>query len=256
MRKLFLSVCLLVSMLAVAQKVSIKKDKILYDKEPIGILLENKKEVTVLDLERTPLFKVESAVLMLNIKKYLQYFKVSTLDGSKEVCIEVPYRGSGQVRSKQIVKELSSTAYPVFTERGIDKEAVNKIMNTDDKKLSSLIQKIREAEKSAKENVKAFDKMGVSINNDGEFGTSERGEFTLLGKIERREEEDKDKRLVYELLDEYGKQVVIWNEEGDNNLVFPDGKSVYVPASLASPFFSANTDDLVKLMIYVTYKSK
>lgn len=256
MKKLFLSVCLLVTTLAVAQKVSIKKDKILYDKEPIGILDEHKKETTVLDLDRRPMFKVETAVLMLNIKKYLQYFKVTAVDGNKEVYIEVPYRGSGQVRSKQIVKELSSTAYPVFTEKGIDKDAVNKIMNTDDTKLSALIQKIGEAEKSAKEKVKAFDKIGVSINSEGEFGTSDRGEFTLLGKIERREEEDKDKRLVYELLDEYGKQVVMWNEEGDNNLVFPNGKSIYVPASLALPYFSANTDDLVKLMIYVTYKVK
>ncbi|MDM1532774.1 hypothetical protein [Myroides marinus] len=251
MKNCLLMVLLMVSTVVMAQKVSVKKEKILYGKDPIGTLVEKNKKITVSTLENEVLFTVEVNALMLDLKKYIQYFKVTTPKSAKDVYIETPYRGSIQSRSKLILKEFSSVSYPVFTEEGIDSEVVKKIMDTDDEKLSAIVKKITDAENGFKEKLKSFNSLGISINQEGEYGTIELGEFSTKGKVERREEND---RLVYELFDEYDKQLAIWNEEGDSNLEFANGKKIYVPASIASPFLGVSTDDLVELMIVLTRK--
>lgn len=237
--------------MGMAQKVNLVKGKVLYDNETIGFLTEKHKRSTLYNLKHEPIVYIEVGAFMTDLRMYLQYFKlISPLNG-KESYIKVPYKGSIQSTSKIILKEFTST-YPVLSASGINNGVISELLDADDRELRASIDKILAAETMLRKEISSFRNSEIIVLNEGGFGREERDVFVINGRVEHREEDDK---LIYEIFDANDKQLAIWNEEGDNLLVFnSNNPEIYIPASLTSPFSSLTNDDMVKLLIVLTEK--
>lgn len=257
MRNLLVCLMLCITSLAVAQKVSFKKGKVLFDKNPIANIEDKKGVYTISTLENEPVIIVEPTIS----NERVFYLKVNQPSQENKVLVGRTQNKTSMSKNQMIMDEFTFGTYKIFTAGGLDKEAVKGMLAMDDSELRALLEENRkaaaEAEAIMKGYLEGYASQRWDFNMEGEFN-KDRGSSVPYGKVTRYKT-DNGFNIVYDiyLYDNTKKQFFLygkWNEKRDNVLVLNNGESYVLPAKYSSPDSGLNMDTLAKAMVYLAKK--
>ena len=140
--KNILLVLLLLPVLAMGQKIKIKKDKILFDKKEVAIMEDGKSRdtYTFKYLSGEKAFDAAYKALSISAIQDHQYLEMTSADGTKT---EIPYEIlQTSFNSKKIIIRLLSEKYGLITSDGIDKDAVAAFFAQERESISEKYMKI------------------------------------------------------------------------------------------------------------------
>lgn len=252
MRNLLVCLMLSVTSLVAAQKVVFKKGKVIYDKNPIANVLDEKGVYTISTLENEPIIIADPRIM--DGQKF--YVRVNLPEDKEKVVLVTPtHKKWSMSKSKIVIDEFTFGTYKIFTPQGIDKDAAKAIMTHDDTEIRAVLEANRKAYVETEEYVKEFGNQKWIFNDLGEFGKKENGSFVSYGKIKRYKDTG-GINVVYDIsiYDNTTRSYILvgkWNEKRNSMFILNNGESYTLPSFYSSPDFSLDMDRLAKALVYI-----
>ncbi|MDR0230090.1 MAG: hypothetical protein LBI72_13670 [Flavobacteriaceae bacterium] len=237
---------LLASTIGFSQDFSTKKGVLSMDKKEIAKVSDKKRVYTFSDLNDQELIKIKQIVLTINSNSRKFYYEVSLPDNSKTVSIINESNKFPLSSSKKMFLDFTIGKYKLLSADGISKETIETIFNDDHSKLMDELKVYQDFQKEADAQKKQFGNRNLGFDQNGNFGPTSGRDVISIGNIKRNSISANHNK--YEVFDNSGKSIAIWNETGDNYLVFKNGDRVYISQDNSSPSSSLSMDSAAAII--------
>ncbi|MDR2223179.1 MAG: hypothetical protein LBE34_10625 [Flavobacteriaceae bacterium] len=229
-----------------AQDFATKKGFLLMDKKEIAKVSDKRRVYTFSDLNDQELIKIKQVVLTINSRSRKIYYEVSLPDNSKTIVTENNSGKHPLSSSQKMFIDFTIGQYKLLSENGINKEVIQKMFEDDHSALIAELKTYEDYQADANRQRKQFDNRNLGFDEQGNFGPTSGREVRAIGRIKRSNiEVNYDK---YEVFDVSGKSVAVWNEEGDNYIVFKNGDRIYLSQSNSSPSSTLSMDSAASII--------
>lgn len=191
MKKVILLWCLTLSLTTMAQKIQLKKDKVLWDKVEVATVKEPYRdhlEIGTLSGEKR--FTVAYKGLNANEMQMYNWLEITSADGKQKT--EIPYEVLiTAFNSDRIIVHLLAVKYNLINEKGINEDALKTFFDTPRESLSEKYGKIVasakfEADEQKRKVQQVKSSLNPQIKADNSITMSLNGRLTIVGSIQAK----------------------------------------------------------------------